>query len=269
MKIIAKISCLFATGMSLILLSGCNREPTAWQEATSADTAHAYESYLKEYPVGAHAEEARQRQAASIERQDLSSALSVNTIESLEALLTKHKGSAGRKDVQEALDRLYEERDWASISASRDVKRLTEFVQRYPASAHKEEAMVFIERKLRWQKALNQGKARNELSISCSKGFLYNASPRFNDTRRNGATVEVSGSMTITDDADETLTVRFAGIVWSKNEKLQDSYFYSYDTEIGESDLTPFEGCLSQPSLDKTRPVALFRQTSQGLVFVP
>lgn len=87
---------------------------------------------------------------------------------------------------------------------------------------------------------------------------------------RNGATVEIAGHITMTNPNGESLKVNFAGILWSKEERLLSSYLYSYDTEIGSTDLSRFEGLLSQPPLDKARPVALFRMTaSGGMEFVP
>ena len=251
---------LSAAAACLLIVTGCSQEPGAWQKAITADTADAYESYLEEYPSGTHAAEATQRRAARIEKGELDAALTANTIEALEAFLAKFKDSTARKDVENSLGRLHEARDWADVKTNANVKRLVWFVQTYPESAHKEEATALLERALRWQKALSEGRAVTAISIQCTgeNVYMHNASPKGDNIQRNGAVVKVTGTTTITDAGGDTLVVELSGVLWSKDENLWKSYLYSYDTEFGESDLAPFEGCISQPELDRQRPVALF-----------
>jgi hypothetical protein len=48
------LACAFAVG-------ACSRQETGWRTAHGEDSVLAYETYLEQFPVGAHAEEARAR----------------------------------------------------------------------------------------------------------------------------------------------------------------------------------------------------------------
>ena len=48
-------------GIVAAMAGGCSRQESGWERATEYDSVAAYEDYLRDFPAGAHAEEARSR----------------------------------------------------------------------------------------------------------------------------------------------------------------------------------------------------------------
>lgn len=74
--------------IALALLAGaCSRQETAWGRSHRTDSVAAYEAYLRDYPAGAHAAEARSRMAALREQEEWERALRINTPEAFQRYL--------------------------------------------------------------------------------------------------------------------------------------------------------------------------------------
>lgn len=74
--------------IALALFAGaCSRQETAWDRSHRTDSVAAYEAYLRDYPGGAHAAEARSRMAALQEQDEWERALRINTPEAFQRYL--------------------------------------------------------------------------------------------------------------------------------------------------------------------------------------
>jgi len=71
-----------------LVVAGCSRQETAWRRTESQDTVAAYESYLREYPAGAHAGRAQARLAELRELQEWERAQRFNTPEAYQRYLS-------------------------------------------------------------------------------------------------------------------------------------------------------------------------------------
>lgn len=81
--------------VALVLFSAaCSRQETAWGRSHRTDSIAAYEAYLRDYPAGAHAAEARSRLAALREQEEWERAQRINTPEAFQRYLTGYP--AGR-----------------------------------------------------------------------------------------------------------------------------------------------------------------------------
>ena len=69
--------------------AGCSRQVSAWREAERHDSVAAYEAYLRDYPAGAHAPEARTRLSDLREQQEWDRALRFNTPEAFQRYLSR------------------------------------------------------------------------------------------------------------------------------------------------------------------------------------
>lgn len=286
-----------------LMLVGCNREPAAWSTAQKLNTVQAYESYLGKHGTGPHAAEAK---GLMVEVQEWDKARAAPGIESLESFLQKYPGTRMRSEAERLLAPLTEARDWekacagASVESlegfltkypqssradeanrqlvetrawsearkSRSVAGIEAFLKEYPATAHGPEASK-LARALQWQQILaTKGTSDDALEFHCTSGMLRNDGN--GNYHRNGATVAVNGHMVITNQRGESIRIRPVGMIWSKSELIYSSYFYSYDSEIGETDLSRFAGLTADPAIDRKRPVSVFRMNPGGrLTFEP
>lgn len=126
--------------VALVLLTGCDREPTAWSSAKNQNTVEAYEAYLKEHPAGPHANEAR---AAIQTEQDWARSQKANTITSYNEFLAEHPQSIHANDAKLSIQT---ETDWAQAVTANTLVVYNDFLTKHPQSAHAEEAKVFAER---------------------------------------------------------------------------------------------------------------------------
>ena len=100
-----KAALVLAVAIGSIVLGGCSRQESAWRQAERQDSVAAYEAYLRDYPAGVHAPEARTRLADLREQQEWDRALRFNTPEAFQRYLSRYP--SGRY-AQAARDRLSE-----------------------------------------------------------------------------------------------------------------------------------------------------------------
>jgi len=94
---------ILAIVIAAVVLGGCSRQESAWRQAERQHSVAAYEAYLRDYPAGAHAPEARTRLADLREQQEWDRALRFNTPEAFQRYLSRYP--SGRY-AQAARDRL-------------------------------------------------------------------------------------------------------------------------------------------------------------------
>ena len=81
---------LLAIAIGLLVLAGCSRQESAWRQAERQDSVAAYEAYLRDYPAGAHAPEARTTLSDLREQQEWDRALRFNTPEAFQRYLSRY-----------------------------------------------------------------------------------------------------------------------------------------------------------------------------------
>ena len=74
----------------VIGLSGCSRQQSDWQRAREANTADAYEQFLKKYPSGEFTAQAQARLKELYEERDWQKARDADTLDAYQAFLRQH-----------------------------------------------------------------------------------------------------------------------------------------------------------------------------------
>lgn len=86
-----------------LAIGGCSRQESAWRGAERQDSVAAYEAYLRDYPAGAHAPEARSRLADLREQQEWDRALRFNTPEAFQRYLSGYPSGRYSQPARERL----------------------------------------------------------------------------------------------------------------------------------------------------------------------
>jgi len=85
-----QISILCTVTVLAAVLSGCSREKEDWRSAQAADTAAAYEQFLKEHPASVQAAGATTRLTQLAEEQDWQRAATEDSLQAYQQFLTRH-----------------------------------------------------------------------------------------------------------------------------------------------------------------------------------
>jgi cell division protein FtsN len=75
---------------AMLLLSGCSRQQSDWQKTREANTADAYEQFLKKYPSGEFTAQAQARVKELYEERDWQKARDADTPEAYQAFLKQY-----------------------------------------------------------------------------------------------------------------------------------------------------------------------------------
>ena len=94
---------LLALLVVLLVLAGCSRQESAWRQAERQDSVAAYEAYLRDYPAGAHAPEARTRLSDLREQQEWDRSLRFNTPEAFQRYLSRYPSGRYAEAARERL----------------------------------------------------------------------------------------------------------------------------------------------------------------------
>jgi cell division septation protein DedD len=97
------VTSLAVAGIAVLLLAGCSREGADWKSAQAADTAEAYQEFLRQHPSGSNATAAQTRLQQIAEDRDWQQASSADTRDAYEQFVTAHASS---KWAQEARIRI-------------------------------------------------------------------------------------------------------------------------------------------------------------------
>jgi cell division protein FtsN len=84
-KIVLVVCCAMVIG-----LSGCSRQQSDWQKAREANTADAYEQFLKKYPSGEFTAQAQARAKELNEERDWQKARDADTAEAYQAFVKQY-----------------------------------------------------------------------------------------------------------------------------------------------------------------------------------
>ncbi|HEV7631795.1 MAG TPA: SPOR domain-containing protein [Steroidobacteraceae bacterium] len=85
-----QISILCTVTVLAAVLSGCSREKEDWRSAQAADTAAAYEQFLKEHPASEQAAGATTRLTQLAEEEDWQRAATEDSLQAYQQFLTRH-----------------------------------------------------------------------------------------------------------------------------------------------------------------------------------
>lgn len=121
---------------AVLLLLGANCAAESYNSARAVDTINAYEAFLREYPHGELADQARDRLRRLVEERDWIAASESDTLESYAQFLQKHPQGRLTDQASNRLSRLIEKRDWDAASASDTTPSYQEFLRRHPSGEH-------------------------------------------------------------------------------------------------------------------------------------
>jgi cell division protein FtsN len=89
-KMVIKQAFLVLSLTAALALSGCSRQQSDWEKTRAANTAEAYELFLKKYPSGEFTAQAQARVKELYEEQDWQKARDTDTLDAYQAFLKQH-----------------------------------------------------------------------------------------------------------------------------------------------------------------------------------
>lgn len=90
--------------VSLLSLSGCSREKSAWRSAQAADTSESYQQFIDEHPDSTLVTTARERLAQLTEEKDWRAAAEADTLEAYQKFLAANPQGKWAKEAQVRID---------------------------------------------------------------------------------------------------------------------------------------------------------------------
>jgi hypothetical protein len=94
---------ILAIVAGLLASVGCSRQESAWRDAERQHSVAAYEAYLRDYPAGVHAPEARAMLEDLREQQEWDRALRFNTPEAFQRYLSRYPSGRYAQVARERL----------------------------------------------------------------------------------------------------------------------------------------------------------------------
>ncbi len=122
------------------LITGCDRQQAAWEEAQEAGTMAAYQEFLETYPESPNAEQARARIDEMRRTQLWEEARQADSAAAYEAFLTEFPQSAEAEQARARLSELERTRQWEALQDSQDVQALRAFAEQHSGTPVAEQA---------------------------------------------------------------------------------------------------------------------------------
>ena len=132
-------------GLALIggvLVAGCDRQPQAWEKASTENTVEAYDAYLEEYPNGEHAEEARDRRDDLQEARDWAAAEKAGTPEAYRTYLKSHADGEHAARARERVEVASADRDWKQARSANNAEGYRDYARSHPDDLRASEAKL-------------------------------------------------------------------------------------------------------------------------------
>jgi len=130
---------LVVAGLVLAIVP-TSRDEVHWRWATHYDKTESYESYLKSWPSGRHAAEAKD----SIESLELKLALTGKSLSLLRYFIKKYPNSSLVETAQRKLISL-EDTDWETARQNNSIYSYKDYLSNYPDGGHVKEAKARIQ----------------------------------------------------------------------------------------------------------------------------
>ena len=139
MKVLKYVGAVLIAGA---FFAGCDRQPQAWEEASSADTVAAYDAYLEDYPEGEHAAEARARRDSLAEAEAWAKAEDADSVEAYEAYLADHPGGAHAAQARAHVAEARVEGAWEEARSANSAEAYADFARNHPGDTRAAEARL-------------------------------------------------------------------------------------------------------------------------------
>ncbi|MBA3563981.1 MAG: hypothetical protein H0W33_08230 [Gammaproteobacteria bacterium] len=125
-----------------VLVAGCDRQPQAWEDASTEDTVAAYDAYLEDYPDGEHAAEARARRDSLAESQAWEEAQAADTPDAYEAYLADHESGPHAADARDLVAEASAASDWQEARSANTAEAYGAYARSHPDDARSAEARM-------------------------------------------------------------------------------------------------------------------------------
>lgn len=113
------------------LLMACNSAKSDWNKADTANTAAAFQDFLKQHPNDDHAQEARDRLQKIEDEQAWADAQKSNTLDAYQQYLQKETNGAHVEDAHTQVIALERAAAWKSAQSADTESALQGFLQKY------------------------------------------------------------------------------------------------------------------------------------------
>ena len=183
--IVVTLSVLALAALALAIIP-TTRDEIHWRWASHKDETASYESYVKTWPDGRHAADARAR----YDEHGWADAEAANTVEGFERYVQRHGEG---KHVAEAKDNI-ESLHWQETTGANTVEGFERYVQRHGEGKHVAEAKDNIE-SLHWQEATAANTIRsyrNHISSHPQGRFAQEAQTKASALRTDNAPYEAA-----------------------------------------------------------------------------
>lgn len=138
-------------------VAGCDRQPQAWEKASSEDTVASYDAYLEDYPEGEHADEARARRDSLAEAEAWATAEDADSAEAYEAYLDEHDDGAHAAQAREEVSAASAGQDWEQARSANSAEAYGDYARNHPDDPRAAEARMLS----RILGGIEEGRPRN------------------------------------------------------------------------------------------------------------
>ena len=150
-------------------------EPVVWAKVQGEGTPEAYTEYLRKYPDGAHAGDAR----SWLDEAAWSEAKKAGTVEGYNGYLAAHGSGAHASEARERMDILV----WAKVQGEGTGEAYAEYLKRYPNGAHAGDARSWLD-EAAWSEAKKAGTVEGYRGYLATPGSGAHASEAREQLRR-------------------------------------------------------------------------------------
>jgi len=131
--------------LTVIVLLACSSSESDWKKADAQGTLAAYQSFLKDHPNNAHADQARDRIYALVDEQAWADAQKTNTLESFQTYLQKQPKGVHSAEAHDGIAAFERSAAWKVARASATATALQEFLEKYPQGPEADQARTQLQ----------------------------------------------------------------------------------------------------------------------------
>lgn len=127
-------------------LLACSSTESDWSKAQAANTAAAYQDFLKQHPDGPHAQEARDRVQKMEDDHAWADAQKSDTVEAYQQYLQQEPTGAHAHDAQTQITSLQSASAWKTAQAANTEPALQDFLQKYGTAPEAAQARTQLQK---------------------------------------------------------------------------------------------------------------------------
>ncbi len=143
MNTVKKTLPLFILAAALV---ACSSTESDWNKAQTANTASAYQDFLKQHPDGAHSAEARDRLQKIADDQAWSDAQQQNTLAAYQQYLQKEPNGTHTSDAQTEITAMERAEAWKTAQAANTQSALQDFLNKYSTGPEADQARTQLQK---------------------------------------------------------------------------------------------------------------------------